>query len=129
MEPDDLENLRAKLLERRAELMAEGDLEIEPVKRDPSEKVDEDAAPLAEMSQVIASRRNKTRALELQRINGALQRMEEDPDDFGYCDDCGDPIPTKRLELIPWARRCVACQEDRSPTRGGRRRHLTDYND
>jgi DnaK suppressor protein len=129
MEPDELENLRGRLIERRDELVSEGDVEIEPVKRDASDKVDEDEAPLTEMNQVIASRRNKNRALEIQRINAALQRMDAEPDDFGYCDDCGEPIPPKRLEIVPWARFCVACQEARSGGRGRRRRHLTDYHD
>lgn len=26
------------------------------------------------------------------------------------CDDCGKPIPEKRLEAAPWATRCVVCQ-------------------
>lgn len=26
------------------------------------------------------------------------------------CDECGDPIPPKRLELIPNAELCVKCQ-------------------
>ena len=30
--------------------------------------------------------------------------------DYGVCIDCDGPIPQRRLELMPWARRCVACQ-------------------
>ena len=28
----------------------------------------------------------------------------------GFCTDCGEPIPKKRLEVIPGASRCVNCQ-------------------
>lgn len=127
MEPDQLEKLRLTLIARRKELLGEGDIEIEPVLKDPAEKVDEDAAPLTEMNQVIASRRNKNRALELQRIEASLQRIAADPDDFGYCDDCGDDIPYRRLEIMPGARFCVRCADKNSPDRDRRRRHLADY--
>jgi len=30
---------------------------------------------------------------------------------FGDCERCGRPIPIARLEAVPYARRCVACQE------------------
>ena len=30
---------------------------------------------------------------------------------YGYCISCGQPIPAKRLEAIPWAVRDRACQE------------------
>ena len=29
---------------------------------------------------------------------------------YGICIDCDKEIPRRRLELTPWARRCVACQ-------------------
>lgn len=127
MEPEELAALRKVLIARRDELRKEGDIEIEPVVKDPAEKVDEDAAPLTEMNQVIASRRNKNRAQELERIEVALRRLDADPDEFGYCEGCGNEIPIRRLEIMPWARHCVACEEARAPRRGGRRRHLGDY--
>ena len=35
-----------------------------------------------------------------------------DSDDYGICALCEDPIEIKRLEAIPWARFCRACQEE-----------------
>ena len=127
MDPEEITYFRDLILARRAELLGEGDLEIEPVLKEPSEKVDEDAAPLTEMNQVIASRRNKQRTVELQRIEAALARLNHDPDEFGYCAGCGDDIPRGRLELMPWAMYCVKCEDARSPARGRRRRHIADY--
>ncbi len=127
MEPEDLALFRAALIARRDELRKAGDFEIEPVLKDPAEKVDDDASPLTEMSQVIASRRNKNRAIELDRIDLAIRRLDAEPDDFGFCDACENEIPRRRLELMPWARYCVACEEARSPQRGKRRRHIHDY--
>lgn len=111
--------------------MREGDIafETEAGNDDTARKPDEDAAPLAEMNQVIASKRNLRRAQELEQIAAALAHLDEDPDDIGCCDDCGDDIPTRRLELMPWVRLCISCQEtrerDRAPTGG--RKHITDY--
>ncbi|MFU8805851.1 MAG: TraR/DksA family transcriptional regulator [Bradymonadaceae bacterium] len=127
MSPEELETLRKLLINRRDELVDEGDLAIEPVRRDSTGKLDDDEAPLAEMNQVIASRRNKNRTLELARIEAALIRLDEDPDGFGECADCEEPIPMGRMRLMPWVQYCVGCQEKRSPARGGRRRHLGDY--
>lgn len=127
MTPDELKILRGKLISRRDALFAEGDLTIEPKKGEADHKPDDDEAPLTEMSQVIASKRNKLRATELQRIGAAIRRIDEDPDDFGYCADCEEPINPKRLELMPWSLHCVKCAEARAPRRGGRRRHLGDF--
>lgn len=45
----------------------------------------------------------------LRQVESALGRMDERI--YGTCTDCGDPIPEKRLRALPWAIRCVACQE------------------
>jgi phage/conjugal plasmid C-4 type zinc finger TraR family protein len=29
-----------------------------------------------------------------------------------FCVDCCDEIPGERRRLVPWARRCLSCQED-----------------
>jgi DnaK suppressor protein len=46
---------------------------------------------------------------ELVLIEEALRRLDEGG--FGRCLQCAQPIPPKRLEVQPWARYCVACQE------------------
>jgi len=45
----------------------------------------------------------------LREIDGALHRM--DGDHYGVCLECEEPISVKRLDAVPWARYCVACQE------------------
>ena len=72
MDKASLSKLRERMMSRLDELKAEGDIAIEPAEKDVQKKIDEDAAPLAEMNQVIASNRNRARAQELQRINEAL---------------------------------------------------------
>jgi DnaK suppressor protein len=125
----DLQALRRMLLQKREELLREGDLEIEPESDDDTaRKADDDARPLAEMNQVIASNRNRERTEQLHQIGEALARLDADPDAFGLCEECDEPIGKRRLELLPWARLCIDCQSaregDDSP---GGRRHITDY--
>jgi DnaK suppressor protein len=42
-------------------------------------------------------------------VRAALRRDEEG--EFGLCVECGEPVQKKRLEAVPWARHCMACQE------------------
>ena len=47
----------------------------------------------------------------LGEIEAALERLEEG--EFGICQGCGEHIPQRRLEALPWARYCVSCAEKR----------------
>lgn len=127
MDEQQLALVKQRLLELRAEILEAGDMPLEPVRRDVSEKVDEDEVPLTEMLQVIASNRNRSRSTELQKIERALHRLERDPDEFGICRQCEEEIGLKRLLAIPWVELCVDCQAARDPIRGGTRRFVTDY--
>ena len=48
-------------------------------------------------------------ASELHQVDDALARM--DAGAYGVCANCGEPIPTARLEVRPFAVHCVACAE------------------
>jgi DnaK suppressor protein len=52
----------------------------------------------------------------LREVESALRRLAED--DFGVCVECDELIPARRLAAIPWAIRCVSCQDavDRGTT-------------
>lgn len=129
MEPEDLEAFKRRLVAMRDELRSEGDLSLDNTARaGGSGKIDDDAAPLSEMNQVIQSSRNQERTLRLRQIQGALNRLAEDPDLFGLCEVCEEEIPERRLELMPWATHCIACQsKSEDGMRGGTRKSLTDY--
>jgi DnaK suppressor protein len=45
----------------------------------------------------------------LMEVQDALKRIEQGT--YGICVVCGQPIPEKRLEAIPWAARCVKDEE------------------
>lgn len=130
MKPDELGPMRTLLLQRRAELLQGGDVPVEFEQQEVVTKPDEDAAPLTEMTQVIASNRNRARVEALAAIDQALRRMADDPEEFGLCEACDEPIAQRRLLLVPTATLCATCQredEQANSSRGRSRRHLTDY--
>jgi DnaK suppressor protein len=126
------ERLRVKLQALRTEILTEGDIAIEPARKDATEVGnDEDEQPLAEMTQVIASKRNRSRTEVLARVVSALKRIEEQPEEFGLCADCGESIG-RRLEAMPYVELCLECQDaldqnDGKAARGQRRRHAGDF--
>ncbi len=51
---------------------------------------------------------NDTRiSRELAEIDDALERLVQNPERFGICEDTGAEIPFKRLDIVPWARTCT----------------------
>lgn len=46
----------------------------------------------------------------LKRLDAALGRIRGG--NFGVCSNCGNEIPSKRLEAMPWAEYCRDCQEE-----------------
>jgi DnaK suppressor protein len=49
------------------------------------------------------------------RLHEDLRRAFEliESGEYGRCEDCEGAIAPARLKAIPWARRCVRCQEER----------------
>ena len=129
MTPAARERHRKRLLEMKTEIIAAGDIDLEPGRQDETAVGrDEDAQPLTEMSQAIASSRNRNRSGVLARVVAALGRLESDPEMFGLCTECEEPIPDKRLDLMPYVELCVECQQaSDGPRRPGGRRHLRDF--
>jgi DnaK suppressor protein len=119
-----------RLLERlRAEALGKGPVRIEPNRTDDAETgvSDEDAHALSEMLQSIGSQRNKGQAELIARLDEALRKIIEEPDEYGLCQECGEAIAPRRLQLLPHATLCTECQAARDPKRGGTRKKITDY--
>ncbi|CAN5728081.1 MAG TPA: TraR/DksA C4-type zinc finger protein [Longimicrobiaceae bacterium] len=54
----------------------------------------------------------------LYRVEDALRRLYNDPENFGICHSCRSEIPFERLDALPHARYCLDCklreEEDRA---------------
>jgi len=129
MTKQELDTLTWVLKKMRAEALSAQPAEIEPNRKDDATTgvADEDAQALSEMMQTLASQRNKQQAELVARIDRALRKIAESPDEVGECEECGEQIASKRLLVMPYATLCAECQQARDPRRGGRRRSLTDY--
>ncbi len=66
----------------------------------------EEQASERENDEVLESLGNVSEQ-ELVMINRALQRMEQG--EYFICSECGAPIPSARLELLPYTTLCVDC--------------------
>ncbi len=108
--PKELEDLRALLVRLRGELV--GDIEelersalgeIEPAAVDSPADSGSDAFA-QEFSLELLARDEAT----LGEVEEALVRMDEGT--YGLCEECGEPIARPRLEAVPHARNCIACQ-------------------
>jgi DnaK suppressor protein len=105
----DIAALKADLIERRDAL-----IEVDHASRESRKPVELDQTQVGRLSrmdamqlQAMAVETGRRREVELQRIDAALRRMEED--DYGFCTACGEVIPEKRLKLDPAAPLCIDC--------------------
>jgi DnaK suppressor protein len=98
-----LEHKREEL-ERRLEKIKDDIRRTEkPLERDFAEQAVE-----RQSDEVLDALGNAAR-IELAKIRVALTRIERD--EYGICVVCGNPIPVKRLEILPDTDRCVVCAE------------------
>ena len=120
---------KAKLEALQRALQTSQPTEIAPSRAGDSDTgPDEDAQPLVEMLQSIASGRNATQARVAALVARALAKLRDAPDDFGACEDCGDDVAPARLDAMPYVEFCVACQSAHDGPKGlPTRRKITDY--
>jgi len=67
-----------------------------------------DKAANSYTKEFLFSLSNTERTL-LQMVDEALLRIDDRR--FGVCASCEEEMNAKRLEAVPWARLCLACQE------------------
>ena len=107
----DLDNFKKTLLEKKSELtqLLQKSQSYGREIDSESEAMDiVDKASSSYNKEFMFSRSNQER-LFLQAIEEALDRIEDGS--FGECSNCGEAVNRKRLEAVPWAKLCLACQE------------------
>ena len=73
----------------------------------PSDEADYASEEVRQYLNCTIHSRERKSLLEIER---AFARMEHG--DFGYCENCGEEIPVKRLKVQPFSSMCVDCMED-----------------
>ena len=65
--------------------------------------------------QAMSKETGRRRQLELQKLAGALRRI--DSGEYGYCLSCDEPVARERLALDPGATLCIDCanKKERTP--------------
>jgi len=63
------------------------------------------------LGQDVALGRLEMKRRELRRIDDALALLEHGR--YGFCEDCDVEIAEERLEILPFATRCVECERRR----------------
>ena len=101
---------RDKLLGRRESLVGQvQQAELYSRERDAEATQDPaDMAANAYTKELLVSMSDNDRQL-LNLIDEALERIDEST--YGKCVRCGEALPGKRLDAVPWAHHCVRCQD------------------
>ena len=98
---------RKVLLEKRENVMAGLGIKFDTLAK-MGRVAEEDQAQLSH-DEFISLRLNSLDYVQLRLIEEALDRIEAG--DYGICLSCEEPIPSKRLQALPWAKYCVSCQQ------------------
>jgi DnaK suppressor protein len=109
-------DLRKLLIKEREELVKEAKEEISKyIKGETRQLVDtaldDGDWSVVDLSEDISLKQLSTHRENLQRIDEALRKLNEDT--YGICEDCGEEISGDRLKILPFAIYCIDCQERR----------------
>lgn len=108
MDPIDPTPRRAALLEERARLLADVEETIQAPGQMTYGSQAAAASQVFEQQRDLALRDRATQHLAL--VDAALARLDDGS--YGTCLRCGKPIAPERLEALPWAAHCIACQAE-----------------
>ncbi|MAA66378.1 MAG: RNA polymerase-binding protein DksA [Alteromonadaceae bacterium] len=102
------DHFRSLLLKWKQELMEEVDRTMHHMQEDAANYADpSDRATQEEEFSLELRTRDRERKL-IKKIDQTMDRI--DKDDYGFCDQCGVEIGTRRLEARPTATLCIDCK-------------------
>ena len=112
--PKKTEQLRQSLENRLAEAQRLLASAVEETRAYAARHADSADQALAEYERQTLAHKAAAAQQQIHSLNRALERIRQG--NYGECAECGGDIEPKRLEALPWARYCVACQEARERT-------------
>lgn len=112
LDQDTLEDIRAALKARRAELLQENlatqsDIRAADQDQGGRDSLDESTAEQGLASQLRFADRDRKL---LRKIDGVIELI--DSGDYGACEICEEPIQARRLRIRPMTTLCIDCKED-----------------
>ena len=116
MRQDRYQELKRMLEERRLEIIGELQHKMRDVRNEHAAASlqnvrDEAETSEAEIQDDIEYALLQMKAETLEKVGTALTRLDEGR--YGYCYECGEEIPERRLRALPFAVRCRSCEEVR----------------
>lgn len=111
-EPEWLDGIRQMLLQRRDQIN-----NVVRAGRDQLAANDGESADLADRASdgfedELTAGLLSIEAAQLDEVETALERLDHGA--YGLCTTCGKPIPKKRLEILPFAKRCMKCEDEKA---------------
>lgn len=114
LQPEQIQELKNILLKQQEDLAA-----LEQTGADAASVVELDQTRVGRLSrmdalqgQAMSQERLRRRQIQIQNISAALSRI--DHEDYGYCAECGNEIPFKRLLFDPATTLCITCANDKT---------------
>ncbi len=102
-----LEEIKDKLITEKESLLRK--LSNKNLSIDDSEMPDPVDLAVTNYSKNVMLSVSENESRQLMLINDALERIEDG--EYGLCQNCEEEIVEKRLNAVPWAKYCLACQE------------------
>ena len=108
------EALRQMLLEEREQVLKAVEDLLARRRMAQAEQRDDAVPDVADMALQDATEEQQISLMELkdgtrEQIDEALLRLADGT--YGICEDCSHEISARRLKAVPFARRCIQCQE------------------
>jgi DnaK suppressor protein len=105
-----LEYFRQKLLKWKAEILRDSDLTLQELQDEGGLQEPDETDRASSETKVALELRARDRQRKLiSKIDEALRRIADN--DYGYCEETGEPIGIKRLEARPIATLTIEAQE------------------
>lgn len=108
VDPELLKTIRDALVNQRNQLMSVVQTTQAQLAEKPGDLADISDRASGGFEDELALGLMKIEAAQIEDIEGAIQRIDDGV--YGICADCGKLIPRKRLEVLPFAQRCLDCE-------------------
>lgn len=110
IQAEELQKIRQRLEQKLAQLLGHIGTDQKNQNSRTGQNLDRD-----DLARNFASREQRfalhdVEQTQLTQVKKALERIDNGT--YGTCENCGEPIPPERLEIIPYATLCVRCQQE-----------------